>query len=246
MWTDALFACWADSACVVAVSANAWTLAFSVINILLTLLSNFSSFSTFWEHALHTLLEGRHSPLLLCCMHLTLKARWLEHPPMVKYEDADNCAKGRVKYRVKAAYVIINFIMNSLGPTCARTLDLDSWPAPCHTLCALRPSMPRALSGTKPRRLQLRKRVAIAQQQATKNFSLYGYNALSVNSVKWHQILTQKSNSDRCLKQVLVICTRSRKNQDPGVVLQATPLQRWRVWSRNHQVVAEEHNYHSG
>ena len=163
MWTDALFARWADSACVIAVSANAWTLPFSVINILLTLLSNFSSFSTFWEHALHTLLEGRHSPLLLCCMHLTLKARWLEHPPMVKYEDADNCAKGRVKYRVKAAYVIINFIMNSLGPTCARTLDSDSWPAPCHTLCALRPSMPRALSGTKPRRLQLRKRVAIAQ-----------------------------------------------------------------------------------
>ena len=37
-------------------------------HILLKLLSNFSSFSTFWEHALHTLLEGRHSPLL----HLTL------------------------------------------------------------------------------------------------------------------------------------------------------------------------------
>ena len=50
---------------------------------------NFSSFSTFWEHALHTLLEGRHSTLL----HLTpWKARWLEHPPMAKHSDADGCA----------------------------------------------------------------------------------------------------------------------------------------------------------
>ena len=55
------FTHWADRACVIALSANAWMLAFSVLNILLTLLSNFSSFSTFWEHALHTLLEGRHS-----------------------------------------------------------------------------------------------------------------------------------------------------------------------------------------
>ena len=47
---------------VVAVSANAWMLAFSVLNnILLTLLFNISSFSTFWTYALHTLLEGRHS-----------------------------------------------------------------------------------------------------------------------------------------------------------------------------------------
>ena len=49
---------------VVAVSANAWMRAFSVLNILLTLLSNISSFSTFWTYALPTLLEGRHSPLL--------------------------------------------------------------------------------------------------------------------------------------------------------------------------------------
>ena len=60
----ALFARWADSACVVAVSANTSMLTFSMLNILLTLLSNFSSFSTFWKHALQMLLEGRPSPLL--------------------------------------------------------------------------------------------------------------------------------------------------------------------------------------
>ena len=66
--TLALFACWANDGCVIAVSANGWMLALSILNIVLTLLSNFSSFSTFWEHALHTLLEGRHSLLLLCCI----------------------------------------------------------------------------------------------------------------------------------------------------------------------------------
>ena len=43
---------------VIAVSANAWMLAFSMLNILLTLLSNISSFSTFWTYALHTRFEG--------------------------------------------------------------------------------------------------------------------------------------------------------------------------------------------
>jgi len=32
--------------------------------------------------------------------------------------------KGRVKYRVKAAYVIINFVMNRAGPPRTRTLGL--------------------------------------------------------------------------------------------------------------------------
>ena len=40
---------------------------------------------------------------------------------------------GRVKYRVKAAYVIINFVMNSAGPP--RTLD---------SISALRVAMRRA------------------------------------------------------------------------------------------------------
>ena len=59
-----LFTRWADGACVVAVSVNIWMLAFSVLSILLTLSSNFRSFSTFWKHALHTTLQGGHSPLL--------------------------------------------------------------------------------------------------------------------------------------------------------------------------------------
>lgn len=60
----ALFARWTDSTYVVAVSANIWMLAFSMLNNQLMLLSNFSSFSTFWKHALYMLLEGRPSPLL--------------------------------------------------------------------------------------------------------------------------------------------------------------------------------------
>ena len=147
---------------------------------------------------------------------------------MVKYADADNCAKGRVKYRVKAAYVIINFVMNSVGPTRARTLDSDSWPAPCHTLCALRPSMSRALSGTKPRRLQLRKWVAIAQvipsnkelQPIWLQCTVSELSKMTQNShtkVKQWQVLP-------IMGSIIVICTRSRKNQDPGVVLQATPF----------------------
>ena len=70
--------------------------------------------------------------------------------------------KGRIKYRVKAAYVIINFVINSMGPP--HTLDsvwISACDGLCHTLCVLRPS--RASSGTKPRRLQLWKRVAIPQ-----------------------------------------------------------------------------------
>jgi len=42
--------------------------------------------------------------------------------------------KGRVKYRVKAAYVIVNFVMNSAGPP--RTLD---------SISALRCAVPHPL-----------------------------------------------------------------------------------------------------
>ena len=68
---------------------------------------------------------------------------------------------GRVKYQAKAAYVII---INSAGPPRTCTLDsvsIYACEALCHTLCVLRLS--RASSGTKPRRLQLWKRVAIPQ-----------------------------------------------------------------------------------
>ena len=58
-----------------AVNANAWMLAFSVLNILLTLPYNIISFSIFWIYALHTLLEGRHSPLL----HPTLADSSIQH-----------------------------------------------------------------------------------------------------------------------------------------------------------------------
>ena len=46
-----------------AVSANAWMLAVSVLDMLLMLLSNISSFSTFRTCALHKLLESRLSLL---------------------------------------------------------------------------------------------------------------------------------------------------------------------------------------
>ena len=74
---------------VIAVSANAWMLAFSMLNILLTLLSNISSFSTFWTYALHTQLEGRHSPLLHPTLRKSLQTRASN---IVKYSDAVDCA----------------------------------------------------------------------------------------------------------------------------------------------------------
>ena len=64
--------------------------------------------------------------------------------------------KGRVKYRVKAAYVIINFVMNSAGPTRARARL-----TPTRSMHRATPSVHLDLqcrelfSGTKPRRLQL-------------------------------------------------------------------------------------------
>ena len=85
----ALFARWADSVCVVAVSPNTWMLAFSMLNILLTLLSNFSSFSTFWKHALQMLLEDRPSPLLhptlwKSSLTQTSSTAWIAHGTAAK------------------------------------------------------------------------------------------------------------------------------------------------------------------
>ena len=57
----ALFPRWPD--CVLLIVC-VWMLAFSASKILLELLSNFSSFSTLWKHALHTQSEGRSSVLL--------------------------------------------------------------------------------------------------------------------------------------------------------------------------------------
>ena len=64
-----------------------------------------------------------------------------------------------LKYQVKAAYIIINFVI--ARDLIALLTGSPRCDAPCHTLCVLRPS--RASSGNKPRRLQLWKRVAIPQ-----------------------------------------------------------------------------------
>ena len=73
--------------------------------------------------------------------------------------------------------------MNSTRPISARTLELDLWHAPCHTLCTLRPTMSRILSGTKPRRLQLQSELPSQRWSLQQRTSAYSYNALSVNSV---------------------------------------------------------------
>ena len=84
----ALFACWADGACVVAVSANAWML-YSLQHAQYTANANLKLQQLFYLLGACLAHAVRRWTLIL--LHLTLwKARWLEHPLMVKYSDADN------------------------------------------------------------------------------------------------------------------------------------------------------------